>query len=57
VGDAPGSEHARYLKRNGEGVTPDVSAGVGMGWPSSSPPRAGVGMGNEMGIRDRLGIV
>jgi hypothetical protein len=25
VGDAPGSEHARYLKRNGEGVTPDVS--------------------------------
>jgi hypothetical protein len=25
VGDALGSEHARYLKKSGEGVTPDVS--------------------------------
>jgi hypothetical protein len=25
VGDALGSEHARYLKESGEGVTPDVS--------------------------------
>jgi hypothetical protein len=25
VGDALGSEHTRYLKKSGEGVTPDVS--------------------------------
>jgi hypothetical protein len=25
VGNARGSEHARYLKKSGEGVTPDVS--------------------------------
>jgi hypothetical protein len=25
VGDALGSEHARYLKKSGEGVTPDAS--------------------------------
>jgi hypothetical protein len=25
MGDALGSEHARYLKKSGEGVTPDVS--------------------------------
>jgi hypothetical protein len=26
VGDALGSEHARYLKKSGEGMTPDISA-------------------------------